>query len=83
VTEHEICYLYREARNKVTQLQVLAELNDTDRNKIIEILVKNGEEIPDRVIRQLYRRLDALDAQISEREKEYRGIVRALIGGEG
>ncbi len=83
MTEHEICYLYREARNKVTQLQVLAELNDTDRNKIIEILVKNGEEIPDRVIRQLYRRLDALDAQISEREKEYRGIVRALIGGEG
>ena len=54
MTEHEICYLYREARNKVTQLQVLAELNDTDRNKIIEILVKNGEEIPDRVIRQLY-----------------------------
>lgn len=81
MTEHEICQLYREARNKVTQLQILAELNDTDRNQIIGLLVKHGEEIPDRVISQMYRRLDALDAQISEREKEYRSIVRALNGG--
>ena len=73
--------MYREARNKVTQLQVLAELNDTDRNQIIGLLVKHGEEIPDRVVSQLYRRLDALDAQISEREKEYCSIVRALNGG--
>lgn len=81
MTEHEICSLYRGARNKATQLQVLAELNDIGRNRIIEILVKNGEEIPDRVTRQLYRRLDALDTQISEREKEYNSIVRALNGG--
>lgn len=73
----------QEARNQVTQLQVLAELNDTDRNQIIGILVKNGETIPERVISQLYRRLDTLNAQISEREREYRGIVRALSGGEG
>ncbi len=81
MTEHEICSLYRGARNKVTQLQVLAELNDTGRNRIIEILVKNGEEIPDRVTRQLYRRLDVLDTQILEREKEYNSIIRALNGG--
>ena len=59
----------------------MAELNDTDRNQIIGLLVKHGEEIPDRVVSQLYRRLDALDAQISEREKEYCSIVRALNGG--
>ena len=35
-----------------------------------------------RVINQLYKRLDVLEAQISEREKEYREIVRALNGGE-
>lgn len=80
MTEYEICCLYRESRNHVTQLQILAELNATNRNRIIGILVKNGEEIPERVTRQLYKRLDILDSQISEREKEYREIVRALNG---
>lgn len=80
MTEYEICCLYRESRNHVTQLQILAELNATDRNQIIGILVKNGEEIPERVIGQLYKRLDELDAQISALEKEYKGIIRALNG---
>ena len=82
MTEREICIMYREARNQNTQLQVLAELNDVNRNEIIRILVKNGEKLPSRVINQLYKRLDVLEAQISEREKEYREIVRALNGGE-
>lgn len=82
MTEHEICYMYRKARNQVTQLQVLAELNDTGRYEIIRILVKNGEQLPDRVIKQLYRRLDSLDAQIFEREKEYQDIVCALNGSD-
>lgn len=74
--------MYREARNQNTQLQVLAELNDVSRNEIIRILVKNGEKLPSRVINQLYKRLDVLEAQIFEREKEYREIVRALNGSE-
>lgn len=82
MTEREICLMYREARNQNTQLQVLAELNDVSRNEIIRILVKNGEKLPSRVINQLYKRLDVLEAQISEREKEYREIVRALNGSE-
>lgn len=45
-------------------------------------LVKNGEKLPSRAINQLYKRLDVLEAQISEREKEYKEIVRALNGGE-
>lgn len=52
------------------------------RNEIIRILVKNGEKLPSRVINQLYKRLDVLEAQISEREKEYREIVRALKGDD-
>lgn len=80
MTEREICIMYREARNQNTQLQVLAELNDVSRNEIIRILVKNGEKLPSRAINQLYKRLDVLEAQISEREKEYREIVRALNG---
>ncbi len=82
MTEREICIMYREARNQNTQLQILAELNDVNRNEIIRILVKNGEKLPSRVINQLYKRLDVLEAQISEREKEYREIVQALNGGE-
>ena len=82
MTEREICIMYREARNQNTQLQILAELNDVNRNEIIRILVKNGEKLPSRAINQLYKRLDVLEAQISEREKEYREIVRELNGGE-
>lgn len=74
--------MYREARNQNSQLQILAELNGVSRNEIIRILVKNGEKLPSRAISQLYKRLDALEAQISEREKEYKEIVRALNGGE-
>ena len=70
MTEREICLMYREARNQNTQLQVLAELNDVSRNEIIRILVKNGEKLPSRVINQLYKRLDVLEAQIFERENE-------------
>lgn len=68
--------MYRDARNQNTQLQILAELNDVSRNEIIRILVKNGEKLPSRVINQLYKRLDVLEAQISEREKEYREFER-------
>lgn len=82
MTEREICIMYREARNQNKQLQILAELNGVSRNEIIRILVKNGEKLPYRAISQLYKRLDILDAEISEREKEYREIVRALNGGE-
>lgn len=52
------------------------------RIEIIKILVRNGETLPSRAINQLYKRLDALEAQISEREKEYREIVQALNGGK-
>lgn len=82
MTEREICIMYREAKNQNSQLQILAELNDVSRNEIIRILVKNGEKLPSRAINQLYKRLDVLEAQISEREKEYKEIVRALNGGE-
>ena len=78
MTEREICIMYREAKNQNSQLQILAELNDVSRNEIIRILVKNGEKLPSRAISQLYKRLDVLEAQISEREKEYKEIVRAL-----
>lgn len=83
MTEKEICLMYREAKNKDIQLNILAELNDVNRNEIIRITVKNGNELSQRVINQMYKRLDVLDMQISERQKEYREIVRALNGAGG
>lgn len=82
MTEREICIMYRDAKNQNTQLQILADLNSVSRIEIIRILVSNGEKLPSRTVNQLYKRLDVLDAQISEREREYREIVRALSGGK-
>lgn len=82
MTEREICIMYREAKNQNTQIQILADLSSMSRIEIIKILVRNGEKLPSRAINQLYKRLDTLEAQISEREKEYREIVKALNGGK-
>ena len=46
----------------------------------IGILLRNGESVAKQDIERLYKRLDTLDAQIAEREKEYRAIVKALTG---
>ena len=56
--------------------------NDTCKSKyqIIGILLRNGEKVPKSIEKQLYKRLDALDAQIFECEMEYKEIVTALTG---
>lgn len=64
------------------QLQILAELNGVSRVRIIGILLRNGETVSSSVIKQLYKRLETLEAQISEREKEYLEIAQALSGKE-
>lgn len=81
MTENEICVMYREAKDRFVQLQILADLNGISRNRIIGILVRNGEKLPPRATRQLFKRMSDLEAQISEREKEYREIAEALNGG--
>jgi len=78
MTEQEICRLYRNAENTYAQLQILAELSGMSRTAVIKILADNGEKIPPRAERQLYRRLENLEGQISEREREYREIVQIL-----
>ena len=82
MTEREICRSYREAKKQNVQLQILAELNGVSRVRIIGILLRNGETVSSSVIKQLYKRLETLEAQISEREKEYLEIAQALSGKE-
>ena len=44
--ESEICSEYKNAANKVKQIDILADLNLCQPRTIAEILVKNGLEIP-------------------------------------
>lgn len=80
MTDREIRYSYRNARHKARQIRILAELNDTDSLEIIKALVRGGEKLPDGTVNRLFNRLDALEMQIREREREYRAIVAALKG---
>lgn len=77
MTEREICLSYREAKDKRKQIPIISDLSKPE---IIGILLRNGESVAKQDIEQLYKRLDALDAQIAEREREYRAIVKALTG---
>ena len=62
------------------QIQILTELTCKSKYQIIGILLRNGEKVPKSIENQLYKRLDALDAQIFECEMEYKEIVTALTG---
>ena len=70
MTEREICGSFRRAENQKQQIKY----------QIIGILLRNGEKVPKSIENQLYKRLDALDAQIFECEMEYKEIVTALTG---
>lgn len=95
MTEGEICRQYRSAKDRASQLQILADLNCVPRLEIIKILMHNGEQVrlplaankkrtteltDEEYTAALFRRLDVLDREISKREREYREIV-AVIGG--
>lgn len=94
MTDGEICREYRLAKNKPEQIQILADLNRMDKQRIINILLSGGEKvkfIPSSGGRKatkdltgekykllLYKRLDVLDSKIAKAEKEYRQIIEAL-----
>lgn len=80
MTDREICSMYRWSKSKGEQIQIISELNCMEPLEIIKILVKNGEKLPKSVLSRLYKKLDILNGQILEKEKEYRGIVQALSG---
>lgn len=98
MTESEICRLYRHAKDRGEQVQILAELNRTKRAEIIAILLRNGEKvrltIPTRgkprkqemtdeeYFKALFKHLDFLDEQIAKMENEYRDIVAVIKGAE-
>lgn len=80
MTASEICRSYHNARHKAQQIQILAELNDVDSLEIIKVLVRGGEELPASTVNKLFKRLDKLEIEIREREREYKAIAAALKG---
>ena len=80
--DDEICCLYREAKDKSKQINILAELKTTKQTDIKRILVKNGETLEKRDIRKLQRRMNSLEEKIREYKEEYDEIADALSGGK-
>lgn len=80
MTEREICRSYHNAKNKAQQIRILAELNAVDSLEIIKILSRGRETLPDSVFNKICKRLDELDREIMEREREYKAIAAALKG---
>ncbi|MCM1232686.1 MAG: hypothetical protein NC489_21380 [Ruminococcus flavefaciens] len=81
MSEYEICAMYREAKNKNMQINILAELNGIKPLEIIKVLLKNGEDLPQKAVNRLYKRLDTLEGQIADREREYKEIVEVITMG--
>lgn len=50
MTDYEICSMYRWAKNKGEQIQILSELNGMEPLEIIRILAKNKEKLPKSVL---------------------------------
>lgn len=46
MTNEEICRDYRQSKKRLAQIQILAQLNNCGRDKIVEILKEGGEELP-------------------------------------
>ena len=79
MTAREICRSYHSARHKAQQIQILAELNAVDSLEIIKALVRGGERLPDSTVNKLFKRLDKLEMEIREREREYKAADAAGI----
>ena len=82
MTEKSIISMYRQSRNKSTQIGILAELNNTRKSRIIGILSRNGEKIPERDMRSLTNRMNRIEQKIKDLEAEYREICSDITGGE-
>jgi len=50
MTNEEICRDYRAAKAPTKQIQILAELNQCDKNRIKQILIDGGEKLPGNMI---------------------------------
>lgn len=79
MTEAEICRSYKNAKNQVTQIGILADLSGLSKIRVIVILKKHGIRIPEVWEKRLEKYLDVIDGKIRELETEYKEIARAIM----
>lgn len=96
MTKMDICKSYRESKNQAEQLQVLADLNGTTRERIIRILLDGGEKVRVTINRKrwvevkkmsdkqyaasLRKKMGALEEKIEKLKEEYRELALVLEG---
>ncbi len=80
MTEKEICSSYRKGSKPSEQIKILTELTLMSKAQIIGILLKNGENVPKKITDELFKRMDKLEDEIADREREYTEIAKALKG---
>lgn len=89
MTEQEICKEFNEAKNRGTQVGILADLNVCDKEQILRILILNGQDVTaagprklggdkDKVLNLMYTLLDEMEEQIKATEKRYLNIVESM-----
>ncbi len=74
--KNDICRQYREAKYPERQINILAELNNMSKVKVIGILTGNGEKLTGRTIKQLNKKMETLKKKIAAAEEEYRENAR-------
>ncbi len=91
MTDGEIRSMYKSAKDKKKQIEILAQLNCCDTGKILQIVHHNREAkeesgkhdsedyITSHKAKVLMDRLDELDAKIKPLEDEYKRTVEALM----
>lgn len=88
IDEKEICRNFKEAKDKAGMILILSQLNDCSREEIIQVLEKNGFEdprkndkkkpkvqMPETVKNALVEKMEFIDRQIKELEKQYKEIA--------
>lgn len=89
MTEEEICRAFNEAKDPRLQIGILADLNVCRKEKIIKILILNGQDISkavpkksrakrDSIQQMIYSLLDEVEEEIRAAERKYIQIVEGM-----
>ena len=89
MTENEICREYNKAKDKKLQIGILADMNVCNKEDILKILIRNGQDVSvaapkkpgskgDKVLQALYSLLDEADERVREAERQYTNIAERI-----
>lgn len=87
-TENEIIRSYNAAKDKKKQVDILAELCCCQKSEILDIIHKQEkvlheeeqpqEEWREKILNQLYKRMDEVEKEIRKKEASYKELAMAI-----